>query len=292
MPAVTQHQSIFTFANALSALRLALLPVFIALLIEGSAHREAALVVLFVMAITDLADGPLARRLNQVSRLGTFLDPTADKLLVNATMLLLAIPSIAPAGFRITPALVVGAYLKDAGVLIGAAVVIWKNGKVGIAAAKHGKISTAAQLILIFVTLTGPLLLQLSSNMAGVLFWLAQWLTLLATAYAAAGYSIEGARQIRQFEGVLMTPKPSQELRDIAPAAVPDELMKKMHEANQHLDEDREALEAATTDGDYDQSAIVEHATERLRKTEHEIEDVESKVRDAIHPPAAPNPKP
>lgn len=72
-----------TVPNALSALRLVCVPVFLALMLVG--HRRdwfVAAVLLGALGATDWVDGFLARRLGQVSTLGKVLDPAADRLLL------------------------------------------------------------------------------------------------------------------------------------------------------------------------------------------------------------------
>lgn len=80
--------------NALSFIRLALVPVFLVLVILGL--DLPALVVLVISSATDFLDGVLARKLNQVSRLGQLLDPAADRLFIFATLVGLAIRGIVP----------------------------------------------------------------------------------------------------------------------------------------------------------------------------------------------------
>lgn len=79
-----------TIPNALSLLRIALIPCFMVLfyLPWRWTHLVAA-GVFALAAITDWLDGYLARRLAQTSRLGAFLDPVADKLLVAVVLILL-----------------------------------------------------------------------------------------------------------------------------------------------------------------------------------------------------------
>ncbi|RLP72604.1 CDP-diacylglycerol--glycerol-3-phosphate 3-phosphatidyltransferase [Mycetocola manganoxydans] len=74
-----------TVPNILSFLRLALVPVFLILLVEG--QDLIALAVLALSGVTDFLDGFLARRLNQVSKLGQLLDPAADRLYIFAALL-------------------------------------------------------------------------------------------------------------------------------------------------------------------------------------------------------------
>ena len=77
-----------TLPNLLSLLRLALVPVFLVLIITG--HSISAFLVLALASFTDWLDGYLARRLNQVTRIGALLDPAADRLYIFATLIGLA----------------------------------------------------------------------------------------------------------------------------------------------------------------------------------------------------------
>jgi CDP-diacylglycerol--glycerol-3-phosphate 3-phosphatidyltransferase len=71
--------------NALSIARIAITPIFVYLFLGGTIGAQLVALVLFVAgAITDWLDGELARRFDARSRLGQFLDPLADKVLVLA----------------------------------------------------------------------------------------------------------------------------------------------------------------------------------------------------------------
>ncbi|GAB3133814.1 CDP-alcohol phosphatidyltransferase family protein [Marisediminicola antarctica] len=85
---------VFTLPNCLSFVRLALVPVFLVLLISGD--YVLALVTLVISSVTDFLDGVIARRFNQISRLGQLLDPAADRLFIFATLIGLAIQQIVP----------------------------------------------------------------------------------------------------------------------------------------------------------------------------------------------------
>lgn len=86
---------IWTLPNALSALRLAGVPVFLWLVLGPQADGWA-LGLLVVAGITDFLDGWLARRLNQASLLGQILDPVADRLYILAVVVGLALRDIVP----------------------------------------------------------------------------------------------------------------------------------------------------------------------------------------------------
>jgi cardiolipin synthase (CMP-forming) len=85
---------VLTLPNGLSLLRLLLLPVFAVLILDG--HDGWALLVLVVSSASDYLDGNLARRWNQVTRLGQVLDPFADRLYILTTLLGLAHRGLVP----------------------------------------------------------------------------------------------------------------------------------------------------------------------------------------------------
>ncbi|HEY3260962.1 MAG TPA: CDP-alcohol phosphatidyltransferase family protein [Pseudonocardiaceae bacterium] len=86
---------VLTVPNALSALRLAGVPLFLWLLL-GPQHDGWAIVVLTAGGISDWLDGKLARWLNQSSRLGALLDPLVDRLYILATLLAFGVRAIVP----------------------------------------------------------------------------------------------------------------------------------------------------------------------------------------------------
>ena len=86
---------IVTVPNALSFLRLLLIPVFLWLVLVERADLWAV-AVLAVSGITDWADGVIARRSGQVSRLGQVLDPLVDRLTIAATLVGLALRALIP----------------------------------------------------------------------------------------------------------------------------------------------------------------------------------------------------
>jgi cardiolipin synthase (CMP-forming) len=86
---------IWTIPNALSALRLAGVPVFLWLVLGP--HRDGiALLLLMASGVTDYLDGKVARLLGQTSKLGALLDPTADRLYIVSTVVALTIRGIIP----------------------------------------------------------------------------------------------------------------------------------------------------------------------------------------------------
>ena len=86
---------VLTIPNALSALRLAGVPLFLYLLL-GPRADGWAIVVLMLGGITDWLDGKLARLLGQHSRLGALLDPAVDRLYILAALVALAVRDVVP----------------------------------------------------------------------------------------------------------------------------------------------------------------------------------------------------
>ncbi|WP_235608362.1 CDP-alcohol phosphatidyltransferase family protein, partial [Frankia casuarinae] len=96
----TASDRIWTVPNALSALRLLGVPVFLWLVL-GPKADGAALGVLAFAGISDYLDGKLARVLNQTSRLGVLLDPLADRFYILATIVALTLRGIVPVWFAV-----------------------------------------------------------------------------------------------------------------------------------------------------------------------------------------------
>ncbi len=77
-------------ANIITIIRILLVPIFLVILLTEMENKEiVAFVIFLVAAISDAVDGYIARKYNQVTNLGKFLDPLADKLLVTAALLAL-----------------------------------------------------------------------------------------------------------------------------------------------------------------------------------------------------------
>jgi CDP-diacylglycerol--glycerol-3-phosphate 3-phosphatidyltransferase len=193
-----------TWPMGLTMLRLLLLPVFLWLILAGRPDsgprqfRWAAIGVFAVMALTDKLDGYLARRLNQTSRLGTILDPIADKLLVASSVVLLSFDWIASEPYRIPTtvvAIIYGGYLV---VATGTLALLLVVGRVSIAARPLGKANTVLQLALILLTLIAPELHGRAGWVRTVLKGL--WWVVPSVAIAtSADYVMLGVRQFREY---------------------------------------------------------------------------------------------
>lgn len=88
------HDRVLTVPNLVTFVRIGLTPVFFVLLLRG--QWLLAGVVFVVVSATDFVDGRLARRWDQVTRLGTMLDPVADRLLILAAAVAVVVKGIMP----------------------------------------------------------------------------------------------------------------------------------------------------------------------------------------------------
>lgn len=89
--------------NYLTLARIVIVPLLVVVLLTPIADRwfgmsgyVLAIIIFLIAAFTDILDGHLARRRNQVSTLGKFLDPIADKLLISAALIVLVEKHLAP----------------------------------------------------------------------------------------------------------------------------------------------------------------------------------------------------
>ena len=135
-------------ANALTVLRLILVPVFVVCLLAGGTWwRLAALVVFVVASVTDLLDGRLARSRGLVTDFGKIADPIADKALTGAA--LISLSALGELSWWVTALIL----LREFGVTALRFAVI-KRGV--IAASPGGKLKTLLQVIAICLYVLPP----------------------------------------------------------------------------------------------------------------------------------------
>ncbi len=133
-------------ANWLTIIRIVLIPVVVTLLVYGRPGWALALFV--VAAVTDLLDGYVARRRGMESRLGAFLDPLADKLLLTASFVTLTYLKVLP--FWIA-ALVIS---RDVMLVMGAVVVHMVGVRIYPRPTRAGKAAAFFQVVTVLVGLT------------------------------------------------------------------------------------------------------------------------------------------
>lgn len=85
---------IWNVPNVLTMLRLLLIPVFVALYATG--HDKLALLTFIIASLTDLLDGYLARKNNQITAFGKLMDPLADKVMVCTALICQGVKGVIP----------------------------------------------------------------------------------------------------------------------------------------------------------------------------------------------------
>ena len=90
LPITQEKKRVFNLPNAITMLRVGIIPVLFFLLLSPDSTGSLVIAGIFVIAaLTDLLDGYIARRYQIVTTMGKFLDPIADKLVVNTAMILM-----------------------------------------------------------------------------------------------------------------------------------------------------------------------------------------------------------
>ncbi|WP_394132818.1 CDP-diacylglycerol--glycerol-3-phosphate 3-phosphatidyltransferase [Shewanella maritima] len=162
----------FNLPIALTFFRLVLLPVFVVLFyLPYTWAPFAAAFVFWLAAVTDALDGYAARKLNQSTRFGAFLDPVADKVMV-ATALVLLVQQYDNVFLTLASVLMIGREI------VISALREWmaEIGKRGVVAVSWlGKYKTAAQMIAIIGLIWQPT--EMLTNVAFGLFYIAAILT-------------------------------------------------------------------------------------------------------------------
>jgi len=120
--------------NILTVIRLALIPVFIRFYILG--EPTTALIIYLIAGVTDILDGYIARRFNMTTKLGTMLDPLADKLMLIAALGCLTYSSLIP---KWVLAVVL---IKEGAMIIGGAIMYFSHIKRVIPSNVFGKVAT------------------------------------------------------------------------------------------------------------------------------------------------------
>jgi len=164
-----------TTANKITLVRIALIPVFMILLLMGMTYGAFAVFVL--ASITDFIDGYIARKYNQITDFGKFMDPLADKLLVISSMVVFT-------EWGRFPSWALMLVLTREFAVTGLRLVAVENGRV-IAAGWSGKIKTAATMVALSFMLffpnapmldfIGVAVIVLTTLISGVEYFVKNW---------------------------------------------------------------------------------------------------------------------
>lgn len=169
-----------TTASKITLIRVGFIPVYMIFMylsqgVPNSWQIWTALVIFIVASLTDYVDGQIARKYNQVSDFGKFLDPLADKLLTIAAMAMFC-------EWKIFPAWALMIVLTREFAVTGLRLVAVGKGVV-IAAGKSGKIKTASTMIGLCVMMAFPQFPVLNGFIIGLI--------VVTTVYSGVEYFIQ-----------------------------------------------------------------------------------------------------
>jgi cardiolipin synthase len=183
-----------TLANQLTIFRMVMIPLLITLLLRNL--HGWALTVFVVAGLTDALDGLIARRYRQSSHLGAFLDPMADKLLMTACFIVLALPDHPKSVPEFHMVNHIPVYLtivtisRDVFITIIALLVHLTSGTTSFRPTLLGKMTTVVQV----VTIGTVILLNYLGEGQEVLVAGLVWLTLAVTLASGFHYIYRGTR--------------------------------------------------------------------------------------------------
>ena len=177
----------FNLANVITMSRILLIPVFLVLLLSGipEPYGDSAAAAVFILAAaTDKLDGYVARRSKQITTLGQFLDPLADKLLIAAALIALVSQG------RI--AVWVAMLIIGREVAVSVLRIVGVSQGVSIPADRYGKLKTVLQIVYVVYVLvpTDKIadLINVSTDVATIIQWILAGVVVLVTLASGVRY--------------------------------------------------------------------------------------------------------
>jgi len=184
---------ILTYANQLTILRMLFVPCFVLLLIYE--HPKAATVLFLIAAVTDGLDGLIARKLQQKTVLGSFLDPMADKILLTAAFVTLTIPSL-PLVLHIPTWLTVWTISRDVIIALSVLIIHLQTHHSQFPPSFLGKCTTALQLLTVGVCM----LANFYADIALMIFPFVTYTTLVFTFASGLHYAYKSIKLIASYQ--------------------------------------------------------------------------------------------
>ncbi len=185
--------------NRISLLRLLMVAPFVVLIMDQQSWppaRYLALALFVLMAISDAADGLLARKLQLKTRLGAILDPLADKVMVICSSVLLSMKDSLVPEAPLPNWAVVAIVGKDLWVVAGFLVIYLVTDKFLVRPTVAGKLCTFVQILMVGCTLIAPDLNRLREGLGTGAAYVWAWGVLAMCVIAAASYTLLGLRFI------------------------------------------------------------------------------------------------
>lgn len=174
-------------ANKLTMIRMILVPVFLIFsLVDTMTGHIIALSIFVIASLTDKLDGYIARKYNQITDFGKFMDPLADKLLVTCALIILVEKNIFPSW-------IVVVIIAREFIVSGLRTLAASQGVV-IAASQWGKLKTVLQMTAIIMAL---LSLIVSASWLKVLTTITIYLAVIATIFSGVDYFVKGKHVLK-----------------------------------------------------------------------------------------------
>ena len=179
-------QDIWNVPNVLTMIRLALIPVFVAVFAAG--FDKMALLVFIIASLTDLLDGYLARKNNQITAFGKLMDPLADKLMVVTALICQGVKGVFP-----WPAIVI-VLLKELVMIFGATYML--NHDVVVYANWRGKSAQFSFILALVLSFWHADFAAISFPLDRVILWVAVVLAVIAL----VDYSMGAWKKIQELK--------------------------------------------------------------------------------------------
>ncbi len=180
-------------ANRITVSRIALVPVFVASMLYYSAERPylhlAALAVFMVACLTDALDGYIARKRSEITELGSYIDPIADKLLLLSGFLSLSLIRGLPEAMHMPAWVTISVISRDVVIVIGSMLIFFTKGALKPQPIFLSKVTTVVQMATLFGALvSAPEIARSVLN----------GLTVLFTVWSGALYVRMGGRMLQE----------------------------------------------------------------------------------------------
>jgi len=178
----------FNLPNTITLIRISVVPFLFILLSSPGEFWSLVLAILFVVAsVTDIIDGYIARKYQLITTMGKFLDPIADKLIINTAMILMI-----PIG-RIPAWIVAITIMRD--LIVDGIRSIASSEGLFIQASRLGKQKTLAQIIAVTALLIHYPIFGADAHLVGMVIL---YVAFLLTIYSGTDYFIKFYRRVRK----------------------------------------------------------------------------------------------
>lgn len=194
-----EKEHLLTLPNILTLIRIALIPVFVVMVLQKQGF--GALLIFLLAGLTDVLDGLTARLWNLRTKIGTLIDPIADKLLLSTTFILLTFKDM-DLNYMIPLWLTAVVVSRDLLMILGGVVIYLWKGEKNFPPSAFGKLSTVLQVGTVFLVLLANYVRSSSwshvsflSSLSSPSFLHAVFLLALAsTIISGAHYIVRGIR--------------------------------------------------------------------------------------------------